>query len=60
MLNDLFPSTETPLLVTVMLGTGLNSLTVQLNLSRFRHTCRVPLSNRLGGNYAPNVSQKMC
>jgi hypothetical protein len=34
MLNDLFPSTETPLLVTVMLGTGLNSLTVQLNLSR--------------------------
>ena len=34
--------------------------TFQLKLSRFAHAFRVPQSNRLGGNHAPNVSHKLC
>jgi len=40
-------------------GRGVHSSTFQLKLSRFGHTSRVPLSNRLGENHAPNVSHKM-
>jgi hypothetical protein len=41
-------------------GRGLHSSTFQLNLSRFGHTPGVPLFSRLGGNNAPNVSNKLC
>ena len=41
-------------------GRGLRSSTFQLNLSRFGHTSRCPLSNRLGEIHAPNASHKMC
>ena len=41
-------------------GRGLHSFTSQLDLSRFFIVpSRVPLSDRLGGNHAPNVSHKM-
>jgi len=45
---------------SVVRGRGLNSSTFQLDLSRIGHTLLVPLSNRLGENHAPNVSQKLC
>jgi len=44
---------------TVSGGRGLHSSTSQLNLSRFGHTSRVPLSNRLGESHAANVCTKI-
>jgi len=41
-------------------GRGFHSSSFQLNLSRFGHTSPSPLSNRLEGNHASNVSHKMC
>ena len=44
---------------SMSLARGLHSSTFQLNLSRFGHP-RVPLSNGLGENHAPNVYHRMC
>ena len=41
-------------------GRGLHSFTSQLNLSSLVTPPCVPLSNRLGENHAPNVSNIMC
>jgi len=44
----------------MMIGRGLHSSTFRLNLSRFGHTFRVPVFDRLRENRATNVSHKMC
>jgi hypothetical protein len=42
------------------MGRGCHSCTFQINPSRFAHICCAPLSSRVGVNYAPNVSHKLC
>jgi hypothetical protein len=57
---DAVATGEPALCAAAVGGRGLHSFTSQHNLSRFGHTSPLPLSDRLGGSHAPNVSNKMC